>query len=65
MIAPNSRTRKGGKERWELKGKYGWIWGAEEENVNYGLMVQPSQKNVAPSAYGKGLSEDWAREVWE
>ena len=29
MIAPNSRARKGGKER----GEYGGIWGEEEENA--------------------------------
>ena len=27
MIAPNSRARKEGKERGEVKGEYGGIWG--------------------------------------
>ena len=32
MIAPNSRARKGGKERGEVKGEYGGILGEEEGN---------------------------------
>ena len=53
MIAPTSRARKGEKEREEVKGKYGGIWGEEEGNVDYGGMVQPSQQHVAP--YVKGF----------
>ena len=30
MIAPNSRARKGGKERGEVKGKHDENWGEEE-----------------------------------
>ena len=41
MIASNSRACKEGKERGEMKGKYGRIW--EERNADYGGMVQPSQ----------------------
>ena len=43
MIAPNSRARKGGKERGEVKGEYGGIEVEEEGNADYGGMVQPSQ----------------------
>ena len=45
MIAPNSREHKGEKE---VKGEYGGIWGKEEENADYGGIVQPSQQHVAP-----------------
>ena len=41
IIAPNSRAYKG-------EGEYGGIWGEEEQNTNYGEMVQPSQQHVAP-----------------
>ena len=43
MIVPNSRARKGGKERGEVKGEYERIWGEEEVNPDYGGMVQLSQ----------------------
>ena len=46
-IAPNTRARKGGKDRGEVKVEYGGIVG-EEGNADYGGMVQPSQKHVAP-----------------
>ena len=36
MTTPNSRARKGGKERGKLKGKYGGISGEEGGNVDYG-----------------------------
>ena len=48
MIAPNSRARKGGKEREEVKGEYGRIWGEEDGIAVYGWMVQPSQQHFAP-----------------
>ena len=38
MIAPNFHACKSGKERGEVKGEYGRIWG-EEENAEYGRMV--------------------------
>ena len=53
MVAPNSRVRKGGKERGEVKGEYGGIEVEEEGNADYGGMVQPSQQYVAP--YVKGV----------
>ena len=61
MFSLNSRARKGGKERGEVKGEYGGISGEEQVNADYEGMVQPSQKCVAPCV--KGLSGDWAREV--
>ena len=36
MIGPNSRARKEGKEREDVKGEYGGISGEEEENADYG-----------------------------
>ena len=36
MITPNSCARKEGKERREVKGKYGRISGEEEGNADYG-----------------------------
>ena len=49
MIAPNSRTRKGRRDkRGELKWEHGRILGEEEENADYGGMVQPSQQHVTP-----------------
>ena len=49
MISPNSRACKGEMERGEVKGEYGGIWGEEEEeNADYGGVVQPSQQHVAP-----------------
>ena len=36
MIAPNSRERKGGKERGDVKWEYGRIWGEEEGNSDHG-----------------------------
>ena len=48
MIAPNSRARKAGKERGEVKREYGGVYGEEEENADYEGMVQPSQQHVAP-----------------
>ena len=66
MIASNSRPRKGGKERREVKGQYGGMTIAlnsrickeEKErklrrgggNADYGEMVQPSQDYIAPCA---------------
>ena len=43
MIAPNSRALKGGREEGKETGEYGGIWGEEEENTDYGEMVQPSR----------------------
>ena len=43
MTARNSGTRKGGKERGEVKGEDGAIWGEKEGNADNGGMVQPSQ----------------------
>ena len=48
IIAPNSRTHKGEKERGEMKEEYGRIWREEEGNADYGGVVQPSQQHVAP-----------------
>ena len=48
MIASNSRASKGGKERTEVKTKYGTIWGEKEGNADYGVMVKPSQQHIAP-----------------
>ena len=48
IIAPTSRAHKGGKERREVKGEYGGVWGEEEGNADYAGMVQPSQQHVAP-----------------
>ena len=45
MIAPNSRAREGEKKRGEVKGECGGIWGEEEGNADYGVMVQPSQQH--------------------
>ena len=39
-IAPNSFARKGEKGG-EVKGKYGGIWGEEEENANTGEWCNP------------------------
>ena len=39
IIAPNSRAHEGKKERVEVKGEYGGIWGEEEGNADYGGMV--------------------------
>ena len=48
MIAPNSRARKGDKE----KGEYGGIWEDEEWNADCGGMVQLSQQHIAPRVKG-------------
>ena len=48
MIAPNSRARKGEKERGEVKEEYGGIWENEEGNADYGGIMEPSQQHVAP-----------------
>ena len=48
IIAPNSRAHKGKKERGEVKGEYGGACGEDEENADYGGVVQPSQQLVAP-----------------
>ena len=56
MIASNSRARKGGKERGEVKGEYGRILGEEEKNTDYDGLVHPSQQHVVPCE--KGLSWD-------
>ena len=53
MIAPNSRAHKGEKERGDVKREYGGIWGEEEGNADYGVMMQPSQQHGAP--YVKGI----------
>ena len=53
IIAPNSRARKGEKER----GEYGGIWEEEERNADYGEMMQPSQQHVAPCV--KGVEWGW------
>ena len=47
IIAPNSRAHKGKKERGEVKGECGEVCGEEEENADYGGMLQPSQQPVA------------------
>ena len=47
--APNPCARKGGKESGEVKGEYGGTSGEEEENADYGGLVQSSQQHVAPS----------------
>ena len=52
MIAPNSRARKGGKERREVKREYGSILGDDEGNTDCGGMVQPSQQHVTPCVKG-------------
>ena len=52
MIARNSRARKGGKERGGGGREYGRIWGEEEGISDYGVMVQTSQKHVAPCVKG-------------
>ena len=57
MIAPNSRARKGEKEREEVNMEYGGIWGEEEGNADYGGMLQPSQQRVAPCV--KGVEWGW------
>ena len=44
VIAPNSRARKGDKERGEVKGEYGGIW--KEGNADYGGMVNPVSNMV-------------------
>ena len=54
--APNSRAHKG-KERGEVKGKYGGVCGEEEGNADYGEMMQPSQQHVAPCV--KGVEWGW------
>ena len=46
IIAPDSRARKGEKERGAVKGEYGGICGEEKGNADYGGMVQPSQQHV-------------------
>jgi len=33
-------------------GEYGTVWGEEEGNADYGGMVQPSQKHLAPCVKG-------------
>ena len=47
IIASNSRAHEGKKERGEVKGEYGGVWGEKEGNADYGGMVQPSQQHVA------------------
>ena len=56
IIAPNSRAHKGEKQRGEVKGEYGGIWGEEEGNADYGGVVQPSQQHV--SSCVKGVDGD-------
>ena len=43
VVCPNSRARKGGKDRGEVKGGCGGVCGEE---------VQPSQQHVAPCVKG-------------
>ena len=64
-IATDSRGFKEGKERGDLKGEYGGIWGEKEENADYGGMVQHSQNRNMLHHMEKGLRGDRAREVWE
>ena len=45
-------TLTGEKESGEVKGEYGGIWGQDEGNADYGGIVQPSQKHVAPCIKG-------------
>ena len=53
MIAPNSRARKGEKEKGGEEGVWRNLRGGEEEgNADYGGMVQPSQQYVAPYVNG-------------
>ena len=52
MIAPNSRARKGVKERKKVNVEYGGICGEEEGNADCGGIVQPSQPDVAPCVRG-------------
>ena len=52
MIAPNSRARKGVKERKKVNVEYGGICGEEEGNADYGEMVLPRQQHVAPCVKG-------------
>ena len=41
IVAPNSRARKGGKERGEVKGEYGGIWRKEKKgNADLGMDVR-------------------------
>ena len=58
MIAHNSRARKEGEERREVKGEYGGIWVEEAGNADYGDMMQPSQQHVAPCVKGVGWGLD-------
>ena len=47
MIAPNSRAcKKERKERGEEKGEHGRISEEEDENADYGGMVQPSRQRI-------------------
>ena len=48
LIAPNSRAPKEEKKSGVVKGEYGGIWGEEEGDADYGGMMQPNQKHVAP-----------------
>ena len=41
-------AHKGKKERGKMKGEHGGVCGEEEENADYGGMVQPTQQHVAP-----------------
>ena len=52
MFAPNSRTRKEGKKKGEVKGEYGRVSGEEEGNADYEGMVQPNQQHVPPCVKG-------------
>ena len=56
MITPNSRARKEGEERGEVKWEYGRFSGEEEGDAGYGGMVQPSQQHVYNGLIGtRGL----------
>ena len=50
---------QGEKKRGEVKREYGGIW-EEEGNTDYGRMVQPGQKNLAP--YEKGV--EWGLGIY-
>ena len=52
MFSPNSRARKGEKERGEVKEEYDGISREEKGNADYGEMVKPSQQHVPPCVKG-------------
>ena len=48
ITAPKYSEHKGKKEKGEVKGEYGGVYGEEERNADYGGMIEPSQQRVAP-----------------